>query len=610
MDLERGRQRADVADPPGVIEQRVEQAAGELVVLDPQQRLRHVVAAGQLPLALEPGGRLAQQRRALPRLAAQDEHGPERLADGAGGRPRHAGQERRRAARAGEGGARVAGRDRGAGGEREGVGAAVGVALRDLVGDRRVALGGHRDRSQPRLEHRVLEGDLVVQRDVLRERRRVREQLARVRGAPREPAGLRRRDEPLGALGRGRGELGGALVCVGRGEVARALREAPGGGGQRLGHRLVGRDGGGGEMPGAPLARGAVRGLQRGGERGVRAAPLLGARSVVHERAQQRMAEAQPVLGGGDRARALGLGERAGRQAEPARGVVDHVRVLGFARGGEHERAPRGTGKLVEAALERVRDQPPRRQRLAEPDAAGEPVVADGGGDLQRGERVAVGRARDARDEVAGERPLGRAGDQRRDRVLLQAAERQPLEARQAEARRDLVAEGDEERDPSDPACREPSASIEALSIHCASSTHASTGASAAAATSRPSTAAETAKRSTGSSDIASAPRSAPACGGGSSSISPSTGCSSSWIPENGSSASCSAPSARRRRMPPARAATASSSADFPTPGSPVSTRTPPSPARAPANTASMRSSSASRPTSTARAYLCSGPVR
>ena len=155
-----------------------------------------------------------------------------------------------------------------------------------------------------------------------------------------------------------------------------------------------------------------------------------------------------------------------------------------------------------------------------------------------------------------------------------------------------------------------PSASSEALSIHCASSTHASTGASAAAAPSRPSTAAETAKRSTGSSDIASAPRSATACGEGSSSISPSTGCSSSWIPENGSSASCSAPSARRKRIPPARAATASSSADFPTPGSPVSTRTPPSPARAPANTASMRSSSASRPTSTARAYLCGGPAR
>ena len=39
--------------------------------------------------------------------------------------------------------------------------------------------------------------------------------------------------------------------------------------------------------------------------------------------------------------------------------------------------------------------------------------------------------------------------------VSPQAAERQPLEARQAKARRDLVAEGDEERDPADPAGRE-----------------------------------------------------------------------------------------------------------------------------------------------------------
>ena len=97
VDLERGRERADVADPRRVVEQRVEQAAGEVVVLDPQQRLRHVVAARQLPLALEPGRRLAQQRRALARLAAQDEHGAERLADRAGRRLGHA---RRRAAAA------------------------------------------------------------------------------------------------------------------------------------------------------------------------------------------------------------------------------------------------------------------------------------------------------------------------------------------------------------------------------------------------------------------------------------------------------------------------------------------------------------------------------
>ena len=353
--------------------------------------------------------------------------------------------------------------------------------------------------------------------------------------------------------------------------------------------------------------RGAVRGLQGGGERGVGAAALLGARAAVHERAQQRMAEAQAVLGRGDHARALGLGERVGRQPELRRGVEDDVRAVGLARGGEHERVPRGLGELGEPALERVRDQPPGRQRLAEPDAAGEPVVADRGGDLQRGERVAVGRARDARDEVAAEGPFGRTGHERRDRVLSQAAQREPLEAatggssprpRRGRRRGWRPAVADPPRRERERLQRRAVDPLRVVDAH----EHGRVGGRPPAGRARPRRPRSAppprrtsrARRAARPPAVRAARRSAP-----------STGWSSSWIPENGSSASCSAPAARRRRTSPARPATASSSADLPTPGSPVSTRTPPSaPARAPANTASMRSSSASRPTSTARALL------
>ena len=155
-----------------------------------------------------------------------------------------------------------------------------------------------------------------------------------------------------------------------------------------------------------------------------------------------------------------------------------------------------------------------------------------------------------------------------------------------------------------------PSASREALSIHCASSTHASTGASAAAAPSRPSTAAETAKRSTGSSDIASAPRSAPACGGGSSLDQPEHRMQQ-LVDSRERELGLVLGSVRAQEAHVAGARRDGvEQRGLPHPGLACQHENPTVSRSAPANTASMRSSSASRPTSTARAYLCSGPVR
>ena len=268
-----------------------------------------------------------------------------------------------------------------------------------------------------------------------------------MRRTAREPARLGRRHQPLAALGGLGRQLGGALVGVGRGQVPRALREALGRRREQARHRLVGGDRGRGEMPCAPIAPRSRRGGEGGGERGVSAAALLGGGAPVGERPQQRMPEAQAVRLHGQRARALGLGERLRRQLEPRRRFQDRVGALGLARGAERQRVARRRRELPEPALEGVRDEARGRQRLTETDPARHPVVADRGGDLQRGQRVPVGRARHALDEVAAEPPLGRAADEGGDRVSREPSQRQPLEPRHTEARRDLVPEGGDHRD-------------------------------------------------------------------------------------------------------------------------------------------------------------------
>jgi hypothetical protein len=218
-------------------------------------------------------------------------------------------------------------------------------------------------------------------------------------------------------------------------------------GSERARHVLVGLDGRGGEVPSASLALRAGRGGQAAGQRAMCAAALVGRPATVGERAQQRMAEAHAVVFDRDRARALGLGERVGREVQAPGRCQHDVRALRLAGGGDQQRAAGGLRQRAEPLLERVRDQAAGRQRLADPEPAGQPVVADGGGDLERGERVAVRRAREAVAQVVAERSLGRAVDEGGDRVGLEPGQGQALEARGAEARRDLVAERDQHAD-------------------------------------------------------------------------------------------------------------------------------------------------------------------
>ena len=148
------------------------------------------------------------------------------------------------------------------------------------------------------------------------------------------------------------------------------------------------------------------------------------------------------------------------------------------------------------------------------------------------------------------------------------------------------------------------SASREAVSSQCASSTTHRTGAASAASASSDSVA--SAMRN-GSTDVPlsrpKATRRACACGGGSAGRRSCTGRRSRCRAAKASGASDSRPCVRRTRNCSAWAVTASSSADFPTPGSPSTTSAPARPARASSSSRAHRTSSGSRPCSTAERY-------
>ncbi len=142
-------------------------------------------------------------------------------------------------------------------------------------------------------------------------------------------------------------------------------------------------------------------------------------------------------------------------------------------------------------------------------------------------------------------------------------------------------------------------ASSDGPSHQCASSTRHSTG---PASESSVSAATETRNGCVGSPAVSpNAVRSAAACGSGSASRRSSSG-SSSWCSAAYASVdSASTPTARSTRMPSARRAAYSSSADFPMPGSPRTTSPAPRCERAREIISSMSFCSLSRPTSTHR---------
>ena len=197
-----------------------------------------------------------------------------------------------------------------------------------------------------------------------------------------------------------------------------------------LGHRLVGRDGGRGEMPGAPLARGAVRGVEEAAS-----APCAPRRCSARRGRTRASAAADGGSAGGPRrrrsrpcARPRRTHRAAGRAAPAASRITcafsdspAAASTSALCAGPESSSRRRSNA----CAISR-----PGGSGSPSADPAGQPVVADGGGDLERGQRVAVGGARErARRGCrrAAARPRRRPGS--RSPSLARPVERQLLEA-------------------------------------------------------------------------------------------------------------------------------------------------------------------------------------
>ena len=308
---------------------------------------------------------------------------------------------------------------------------AVGVAAHGR------ALGGEPEQAQPRVpverEDRPRGGDARVEAAC----RLPRDDLHLHAEARRQRAGSRvveqRLDPPQQAIhvvhaareqrGVGRGEQAPGAVL--RTELGRALERAHGGrvagpssrtlgGALELGRGLlVGRDGGGGAMPG--VAVGVALADQHRGQRGVGGAALARRRAAVDRRAHERVAEAHPLAVGVEQPGTLGGVERAAGHAQACGGGEHAAEVLAVVGRGEQQQPPGVLGQRADASEEGLLDprgerhvvlqrrqpralvlgqpagQLEQRQRVPvrEPDqlvphAVGEALVEQGGGDLVR----------------------------------------------------------------------------------------------------------------------------------------------------------------------------------------------------------------------------------
>ena len=246
--------------------------------------------------------------------------------------------------------------------------------------------------------------------------------------------------QPLAAARRP--QLGGALERPRRGRRAAARAGAVGGPLQLRGGLLVGRDGGRRAVPGAPVV------VEHGGQRLVHGAALARRGGAVDGRADQRMAEAQPLAVRVDQPRALGVVERVARQAEPLGGGQHRAELGALVGRGEHEqplRRPRAAGGSGRGRRPRSRRSAARRRaaargraRWSSDSARGSSISASGLPWVTLHELVAHASPacarRAARRRASGaspvsassgspsRRPSSRDADDQRDRVGVQAA--------------------------------------------------------------------------------------------------------------------------------------------------------------------------------------------
>ncbi len=355
-------------------------------------------------------------------------------------------------------------------------------------------------------------------------------------------------EQPAGARSVVRRGMGGAREGLGGGRVGAALTGGMGGGLERGGDRLVGRERRGGQVPGA---RGGVLG-PGAGERLVRGAPARRRRGVVGGRAPQRVAEADVAALELDDAGGLGALERARVVTVLAQRGEQDVEAGALVGGGEQERHAGVLGEPLEAAGEGAGDPRAGGQRLLERRAAGALLVVEQGRDLGQRQGVAVGGGEQAVGHARRQRGAVRGGGEDLARGgLAQRRQSDAVHAGGLERRAGRVAGGEQDRHAlaAQPARGEQDRLGRGLVEPLQVSTIASTGWSSAARASSPSVPAAIAKRWSAPGVVgpsASAPSIAPRWISGRPWRRSSTGASSSDSPAKGRSDSDSTPRARR----------------------------------------------------------------
>ena len=359
-----------------------------------------------------------------------------------------------------------------------------------------------------------------------------------------------RRGEPRRAFQRGRG-----------GGVPEALPGAVGGLLERCRDPLVRAGRGGRAVPGAPVRvrLAGQRIVQRAGQRGVSRAAFGGRRALVDGGPDERVPERHRRRVRGDQPGPLGrVGRRRG-DAEGLRRAPDQAQVTGLLRRRHQQERPGRGGQgghlavvgLLQAAGQRQRrgELQGRRQRDRDPRTLGQRR-----GQLEQGQRVPVRLGQ----HPVGERRRqagGALGEQGAGRLAAEPAERQFGQAGSVEA---ILTGGGEQDDalgfqpPRREQQRVGGGTVQPVGVV----DQQSRAPSPASSDSSDRAARPIRNRSApGVPARPNAPRSACACGGGSTSSRPSPGRSSSCSAANGSSASDSMPVPRSTRIPAAAAA-------------------------------------------------------
>ena len=311
-----------------------------------------------------------------------------------------------------------------------------------------------------------------------------------------EAPGHRRRDggrhQVLGAaLGIGI-QLGGALQRAGGGGVPAAARGVIRSEDQRLGRVVVGRGGGGGAVPRAPVDVGAV--LEHGGERLVRRAALGEARGAVDRRAHERMAEAQPRALAVSRPARSATSSASGpkpRRSE-ARSSVPTSPLSSAAASTSRRRASSPSGSTRTMKARSIRSLSGRSRRSGARPVRSSSVSATGSSSSASG-LPPVAPTRSSRTTAGSVPSSSAAASALLSPASLSSGSPWASNCRASPSRAPMsTAIGS--------ACSRratnTSASADAPSSQCASSTTHSSGCASAAAVSRPKTATETRKRS------------------------------------------------------------------------------------------------------------------